>query len=68
MFPYNKNISNKHLIMKKGLNCDFTQGQYFMLYNIVVNAQPKDANPDFDMQTYENLVDAIVNANQTYIK
>ena len=54
--------------MKKALNCDFTQGQYLMLYNIVVNAQPKDANPDFDMQTYENLVDAIVNANQTYIK
>tara|TARA_B100002019_G_scaffold91961_1_gene79287 strand:+ start:31791 stop:31955 length:165 start_codon:yes stop_codon:yes gene_type:complete len=54
--------------MKKGLNCDFTQAQYLMLYNIVVNAEPKDSNPNFDMQTYDNLVDAIVNANQTYIK
>ena len=61
------NITTKEF-MKKGLNCDFTQAQYLMLYNIVVNAEPKDSNRNFDMQTYDNLVDAIVNANQTYIK
>ena len=48
--------------MKKGFNIDVTRGQYMMLYNIMcehnqmVNPQ---ANPDFDLQTYDNLFQAI---------
>ena len=56
--------------MKKGFNIDVTKGQYMMLYNIMcehnqmVNPQ---ANPDFDMQTFDNLVDNVCNAKQTYL-
>ena len=34
--------------MKKGFNIDTTKGQYMMLYNIIAEYNPKDANPDFD--------------------
>ena len=58
-------------IMKKGFNIDVTQGQYMMLYNIMcehnqmVNPQ---ANPDFDLQTFDNLFQAITMAKETYLK
>ena len=54
--------------MKKGFNIDVTKGQYMMLYNIMcehnqmVNPQ---ANPDFDMQTFDNLFQAITMAKET---
>ena len=57
--------------MKKGFNIDVTRGQYMMLYNIMcehnqmVNPQ---ANPDFDMQTFDNLFQAITMAKETYLK
>ena len=57
--------------MKKGFNIDVTQGQYMMLYNIMcehnqmVNPQ---ANPDFDLQTFDNLFQAITMAKETYLK
>ena len=57
-------------MMKKGFNIDVTQGQYMMLYNIMcehnqmVNPQ---ANPDFDMQTFDNLFQAITMAKETYL-
>ena len=57
--------------MKKGFNIDVTEGQYMMLYNIMcehnqmVNPQ---ANPDFDMQTFDNLFQAITMAKETYLK
>ena len=57
--------------MKKGFNIDVTRGQYMMLYNIMcehnqmVNPQ---ANPDFDMQTFDNLFQAITMAKDTYLK
>ena len=56
---------------EKGFNIDVTRGQYMMLYNIMcehnqmVNPQ---ANPDFDMQTYDNLVDNVCNAKETYLR
>ena len=55
--------------MKKGFNIDVTRGQYMMLYNIMcehnqmVNPQ---ANPDFDLQTFDNLFQAITMAKETY--
>ena len=58
-------------IMKKGFNIDVTKGQYMMLYNIMcehnqmVNPQ---ANPDFDLQTFDNLFQAITMAKETYLK
>ena len=56
--------------MKEGFNIDVTKGQYMMLYNIMcehnqmVNPQ---ANPDFDMQTFDNLFQAITMAKETYL-
>ena len=53
--------------MKKGFNIDTTKGQYMMLYNIIGEYNPKDANPDFDMQTFDNLFQAITMAKETYL-
>ena len=53
---------------EKGFNIDVTRGQYMMLYNIMcehnqmVNPQ---ANPDFDLQTFDNLFQAITMAKET---
>ena len=52
----------------KGLNIDLTNGQYSMLYDSVVKANPVDADPNFDVQTYDNLLDAICKATVTYLK
>ena len=57
------NVFNRN----KGFNIDVTQGQYMMLYGIIAEHNPKDANPDFDMQTFDNLFDAICNAKETYL-
>ena len=55
--------------MKKGFNIDTTKGQYMMLYNIIAehNSKVLDANPDFDMQTFDNLFQAITMAKETYL-
>ena len=52
---------------EKGFNIDVTQGQYMMLYGIIAEHNPKDANPDFDVQTFDNLFQAICNAKETYL-
>ena len=57
------NVFNRN----KGFNIDVTQGQYMMLYGIIAEHNPKDANPDFDVQTFDNLFDAICNAKETYL-
>ena len=51
----------------KGLNFDLTKSQYMMLYNIVTEAMPKDYNPNFDVNTYDSLLDQICNAKSTYL-
>ena len=50
---------------EKGFNIDVTKGQYMMLYNIIAehNSKVLDANPDFDMQTFDNLFQAITMAS-----
>ena len=55
--------------MKKGFNIDTTKGQYMMLYNIIAehNSKVVDANPAFDMQTFDNLFQAITMAKETYL-
>tara|TARA_X000001388_G_scaffold25843_1_gene18076 strand:- start:132 stop:308 length:177 start_codon:yes stop_codon:yes gene_type:complete len=58
--------------MKKGLNIDLTQGQYDHLYKIMCSQdeiiQYLNESDDFDVQTFENLFDAICNAKETYLK
>ena len=51
---------------EKGFNIDTTKGQYMMLYNIIAEYNPKDADPNFDMQTFDNLFDAICKACLLY--
>ena len=55
--------------MKKGLNIEVTSGQYEFLYDIVMMAYELDApeQKGWDMQTFDNLVDNVCNAKETYL-
>jgi len=55
--------------MKKGLNIDVTSGQYEFLYDLVMMAYELDVpeQKGWDMQTYDNLVDNVCNAKETYL-
>ena len=55
--------------MKKGLNIDVTSGQYEFLYDLVMMAYELDVpeQKGWDMQTYDNLVDNVCNARETYL-
>ena len=49
----------------KGFNIDVTRGQYMMLYNIMCEHNQMvnpESNPDFDLQTFDNLFQAITMA------
>ena len=55
--------------MKKGLNIQLTNSQYYYLYDLIMSAYDLDV-PDqkgWDMQTFDNLVDNVCNAKQTYL-
>ena len=55
---------------KKGFNIVTTKGQYMMLYNIMCEHNQMvnpEANPDFDLQTFDNLFQAITMATETYL-
>jgi len=54
---------------KKGLNIDLTEGQYQYLYDLVMFAYEMDVpeQKGWDMQTYDNLVDNVCNAKETYL-
>ena len=54
---------------KKGLNIQLTDLQYDYLYDLIMSAYDLDV-PDqkgWDMQTFDNLVDNVCNAKQTYL-
>ena len=55
---------------KKGLNIDLTSGQYDYLYDLVMTAYELDIpeQKDWDLQTYDNLVDNVCNARETYLR
>ena len=55
--------------MKKGLNIDVTSGQYEFLYDLVMMAYELDVpeQKGWDMQTYDNLVDNVCQAKETYL-
>ena len=55
--------------MKKGLNIQVTDSQYDYLYDLIMSAYDLDV-PDqkgWDIQTFDNLVDNVCNAKQTYL-
>ena len=55
--------------MKKGLNIEVTSGQYDFLYDLIMMAYELDVpeQKGWDMQTYDNLVDNVCNAKETYL-
>ena len=55
--------------MKKGLNIEVTSGQYDFLYDLIMMAYELDIpeQKGWDMQTYDNLVDNVCNARETYL-
>ena len=55
--------------MKKGLNIDVTSGQYEFLYDLVMMAYELNVpeQKGWDMQTYDNLVDNVCQAKETYL-
>ena len=54
---------------KKGLNIDLTSGQYDYLYDLVMTAYELNVpeQKGWDMQTFDNLVDNVCNAKETYL-
>ena len=54
---------------KKGLNIDLSTGQYEYLYDLVMTAYELNVPEQkcWDMQTYDNLVDNVCNAKETYL-
>ena len=54
---------------KKGLNIELSTGQYEYLYDLVMTAYELQVpeQKGWDMQTYDNLVDNVCNAKETYL-
>ena len=55
--------------MKKGLNIEVTSGQYEFLYDLVMMAYELNIpeQKGWDMQTFDNLVDNVCQAKETYL-
>ena len=55
--------------MKKGLNIEVTSGQYDFLYDLIMMAYELNVpeQKGWDMQTYDNLVDNVCQAKETYL-
>ena len=53
----------------KGLNIEVTNSQYEFLYELVMMAYELEVpeQKGWDMQTYDNLVDNVCNAKETYL-
>ena len=76
---YNNSITNIQKLLfimsgiygsnKKGLNIQVTDSQYDFLYDLIMSAYDLDVpdQKDWDMQTFDNLVDNVCNAKQTYL-
>ena len=54
---------------QKGLNIEVTSGQYEFLYDLVMMAYELDVpeQKGWDMQTFDNLVDNVCQAKETYL-
>ena len=55
--------------MKKGLNIEVTSGQYEFLYDLVMMSYELDVHSQkgWDIQTFDNLVDNVCQAKETYL-
>ena len=55
--------------MKKGLNIEVTSGQYEFLYDLIMMAYELNVpeQKGWDMQTFDNLVDNVCQAKETYL-
>jgi len=55
--------------MKKGLNIEVSNLQYQYLYDLVMFAYEMNLPNEkgWDLQTYDNLVDNVCNATETYL-
>ena len=55
--------------MKKGLNIEVSNLQYEYLYDLVMFAYEMNVPNEkgWDLQTFDNLVDNVCNAKQTYL-
>ena len=55
---------------KKGLNIELSDSQYEYLYDLVMTAYELEVpeQKGWDMQTYDNLVDNVCNAKETYLR
>ena len=55
--------------MKKGLNIEVTSGQYDFLYDLIMMAYELNVpeQKGWDMQTFDNLVDNVCQAKETYL-
>ena len=55
--------------MKKGLNIEVTSGQYEFLYDLIMMAYELDIpeQKGWDIQTFDNLVDNVCQAKETYL-
>ena len=54
----------------KGINIELTAGQYEYLYDLVMMAYELDVpnQKGWDVQTFDNLVDNVCDAQQTYLE
>ena len=54
---------------KKGLIIELSEGHYQYLYDLVMTAYELNVpeQKGWDMQTYDNLVDNVCNAKETYL-
>ena len=61
--------TNKHDIMKKGLSIEVTSAQYEFLHEVLMEAYSNDVaeQKDWDVQTFDNLIDNVCNAKETYL-
>ena len=55
--------------MAKGLNIEVTPTQYDYLYDVLMEAYANDVaeQKDWDVQTFDNLVDNVCNSTETYL-
>ena len=63
-------ISGTNKQPKKGLNIELSDSQYQYLYDLVMFAYEMDVpeQKGWDMQTFDNLVDNVCNAKETYLR
>ena len=64
---YYNNINQSESIMAKGLNIEVTPTQYDYLYDVLMEAYANDVaeQKDWDVQTFDNLIDNVCNAVNT---